>query len=72
MAGLLMPEQIEKLRESTGYNQADFGKMLGVGELTVRRWESGVQFQFRAHDLLMRAINELPNFTDHVKRWQSS
>ena len=54
--GLLMPEEIRALRESLELTQADFERLLGVGEKTVVRWERGTVFQNRATDVLLRAL----------------
>ncbi len=34
---------VKRWRDSTGYNQAEFGKWLGVSRTTVNRWEGGLQ-----------------------------
>jgi putative zinc finger/helix-turn-helix YgiT family protein len=58
--GLLTPEQIRKNRESLGLRQRDFATLLGVGESTVSRWETGVQIQQRSLDKLMRLSFAFP------------
>jgi putative zinc finger/helix-turn-helix YgiT family protein len=47
-AGLLAPEDIRQGREKLGLTQKQFANLLGVGEATVSRWETGAQIQQRA------------------------
>src|SRR5438105_12389096 len=49
-AGLLAPEEIRQSREKLGLTQKQFANLLGVGEATVSRWETGAQIQQRAMD----------------------
>lgn len=69
--GLLMPEQIRKNRESLGLRQRDFANLLGVGESTVSRWETGAQIQQRSLDKLMRLCFAFPQARDALadKDW---
>ena len=49
---LLTSEQIKAIRESYGLSQASFATLLGFGEKTVTRYETG-SVQDQTHDLLM-------------------
>jgi putative zinc finger/helix-turn-helix YgiT family protein len=62
--GLLTPEQIRRNRESLGLKQRDFAIILGVGESTVSRWETGTQIQQRSLDKLMRLYFAFPEARD--------
>jgi putative zinc finger/helix-turn-helix YgiT family protein len=53
-ARLLMPEEIREGREKLGLTQKQFANLLGVGEATVSRWETGAQIQQRAMDRFLR------------------
>ncbi len=53
-AGLLRPEQIREGRERLGLTQKQFANLLGVGEATISRWETGAQIQQRAMDRFIR------------------
>lgn len=57
--GLMMPEEIRELRESLALSQADFERLLGVGEKTVVRWEKGTVFQNQATDALLSALRDV-------------
>lgn len=59
--GLLPPERIRSNRESLGLTQRDFAGLLGVGESTVSRWETGVQIQQKSLDRLMRLFFAFPH-----------
>ncbi len=62
--GLLPPDRIRSNRESLGLTQRDFANLLGVGELTVSRWETGSQIQQRSLDRLMRLFFAFPEVRD--------
>jgi putative zinc finger/helix-turn-helix YgiT family protein len=49
-ARLLTPDEIRTGREKFGRTQKEFATLLGVGEATVSRWETGAQVQQRAMD----------------------
>lgn len=53
-ARLLSPEEIRRGREKLGLTQKQFASLLGVGEATVSRWETGAQIQQRAMDRFLR------------------
>jgi putative zinc finger/helix-turn-helix YgiT family protein len=53
-ARLLAPEEIRQGREKLGLTQKQFASLLGVGEATVSRWETGAQVQQRAMDRFLR------------------
>lgn len=53
-AHLLAPDEIRSGREGLGLTQKQFANLLGVGEATVSRWETGAQIQQRALDRFLR------------------
>jgi putative zinc finger/helix-turn-helix YgiT family protein len=53
-ARLLAPQEIRQGRESLALTQKQFANLLGVGEATVSRWETGAQIQQRAMDRFLR------------------
>lgn len=53
-AKLLAPEEIRQGRERLGLTQKQFANLLGVGESTISRWETGAQIQQRALDRFLR------------------
>jgi putative zinc finger/helix-turn-helix YgiT family protein len=59
-ARLLAPEEIRQGREKLGLTQKQFGNLLGVGEATVSRWETGAQIQQRALDRFIRVCLASP------------
>jgi HTH-type transcriptional regulator / antitoxin MqsA len=62
---LLLPSQIKDVRESLGLTQAQFEDILGVGEKTCVRWETGRVCQNIATDRLIRLIAADP---ENVRR----
>jgi len=59
-AGLLAPEEIRQGREKLQLTQKQFANLLGVGEATVSRWETGAQIQQRALDRFLRVCLASP------------
>jgi putative zinc finger/helix-turn-helix YgiT family protein len=53
-ARLLTPEEIRQGREKLGMTQKQLANLLGVGEATISRWETGAQIQQRAMDRFLR------------------
>ena len=53
-ARLLTPEEIRQGRDKLGLTQKQFANLLGVGEATISRWETGAQIQQRAMDRFLR------------------
>src|SRR6202011_1420014 len=58
--GLLMPAEIRDLRSRFGKTQVQMSRLLGVGEKTYCRWESGAFVQSVAFDNYMRLIRDVP------------
>lgn len=50
----LTPEEIRQGRERLGLTEKQFANLLGVGESTISRWETGAQIQQRARDRFLR------------------
>jgi putative zinc finger/helix-turn-helix YgiT family protein len=55
--GLLLPQQIREIRKRAGLSQKEAAKILGVGEKTYTRWESGRSLQNKSSDNLIRLID---------------
>jgi putative zinc finger/helix-turn-helix YgiT family protein len=66
VAGLLFPEKIRDIREQFGLSQKQLADLLGIGEATVCRWETGVQIQQRAFDKMLRAYQNVPAFQKYL------
>jgi putative zinc finger/helix-turn-helix YgiT family protein len=58
--GLLTPEEIRDLRYRFGKTQVQMSALLGVGEKTYCRWESGSFIQSVAFDNYLRLIRDVP------------
>src|SRR5437016_2580941 len=56
--GLLSPDEIRGLRNALGKTQAEMSLLLGVGEKTFSRWESGSHFQSDAFDRYLRLLTK--------------
>ncbi len=54
LAGLLTPERIRAKREALGLTEVQLAAALRIPQATLLRWESGMQLQPRALDLLLR------------------
>jgi HTH-type transcriptional regulator/antitoxin MqsA len=58
--GLLLPDQIKRLRMSIGFTQKEFAKVLKVGEKSFTRYERGVVAQSQSMDNQLRLIKSDP------------
>jgi putative zinc finger/helix-turn-helix YgiT family protein len=67
-ARLLAPEEIRQGREKLGLTQKEFAHLLGVGEATISRWETGGQIQQRAMDRFLRVCLASPAAVDLLSR----
>ena len=59
--GFLQPEEIEKIREQYGLSQKNFARLLGWGDITIHRYESGA-IQDAVHDGFLSLIKDFDNF----------
>ena len=60
---LLPAEEIHSLRQGLGKTQAQMSELLGIGEKTYSRWESGTHFQSEAFDRYLRLL-QVPEVLD--------
>lgn len=56
--GLLTPWEIRAARERRRLSRAAFAKITGLGEATIKRWETGAKTQNRANDRYLRLLND--------------
>lgn len=63
--GLLNPEQILQVRQRAGLTQGEMSHVLGLGEKTYTRWETGRSVQNKANDNLIRLFDQ--NLAQFVK-----
>lgn len=64
--GLLSPEEIKSIRTSLGLSQMEFEAVLGVGKISVSRWENGKVIQNKTVDKLMRTMRDHPCAADDL------
>lgn len=55
---LLTPWEIRAIRERHQLSRTAFAEITGLGEATIKRWESGATAQNRANDRYLRLLNE--------------
>ena len=67
MAKLLLPQQIRDIRKKFGLSQKQLAELLGIGEATLCRWETGTQIQQRAFDKMLRAYLNVPAFQQYLQ-----
>jgi putative zinc finger/helix-turn-helix YgiT family protein len=63
---LLSPAEILTIREKYGLSQRALSRLLGLGEITIHRYESGA-IQDNAHDSLLRLIENPQNMQKFLK-----
>lgn len=54
--GMLTPEEILQVRQQTGLSAVDMAHLLGIGEKTYTRWETGKSIQTKGNDTLIRLL----------------
>ncbi len=65
--GLLQPEEIAGLRKGAGLTQKELATLLGWGDVTISRYETGA-LQDEAHDVALRLALESPTGLAHLLR----
>jgi len=58
--GLLVPEEIVRIRKKLGLTQGELEQLLGTGDKVVVRWESGKVIQGKGHDNVLRLLDRAP------------
>lgn len=58
-AGLLTSSEIREIRESYGLSQQDFARLLGLGDVTITRYETKA-IQDEVYDTLLRLVKDNP------------
>src|SRR6266852_9392957 len=66
-ARLRTPGEIREGREKLGLTPKQFANLLGVGEATVSRWETGAQIQQRAMDRFLRVCLASPTAVELLR-----
>jgi putative zinc finger/helix-turn-helix YgiT family protein len=61
---LLTADEIRSIRQRLDKTQAQMSELLGIGEKTYCRWESGTHFQSEAFDRYLRALQASPDLVD--------
>lgn len=59
--GLLTSKEIKEIREKYSLSQLDLAVLLGMGEVTVTRYETGI-IQEKTHDMLLRIVKDEPHY----------
>lgn len=63
-SGTLLPFEIRAIRDSFGYTQAEFERLIGAGPKTVVRWESGKITPNATTCRLLRILREFPGVAE--------
>jgi len=69
--GLLSAAEIRAIRQNLGRTQRQMSELLGIGEKTYCRWESGTHFQSEAFDRYLRLLTTDPNALKALERIKS-
>lgn len=64
--GFLQPEEIEKIRKQYGLSQKNFARLLGWGDITIHRYESGA-IQDDVHNDVLRMLLDFNNFKKYFE-----
>ena len=66
--GILSPEEIRALRKGLRRTQTRMSELLGIGEKTYCRWESGSYIQSEAFDRYLRLLIAEPRIAELLER----
>jgi putative zinc finger/helix-turn-helix YgiT family protein len=66
--GLLSSDEIRNIRQGLGKTQREMSNLLGIGEKTYCRWESGGYFQSEAFDRYLRLLRKNPDAVRTLER----
>lgn len=64
--GLLQPDEIEKIRNQYGLSQKNFARLLGWGDITIHRYESGA-IQDDAHNDVLVLIRSFDYYKQYFE-----
>ena len=70
--GLLRPSEIKAIREKAGLTQAQISRILGFGEKSYTRWESGKLLQNKSSDNLIRLFAKDANLFEGLAAQRGS
>ena len=56
--GLMLPDEIRRLRKKEGLTQKEMSELLQIGEKTLTRWESGRERPSRSLNLLLLSLHD--------------
>jgi len=65
--GLLTPDEIRDVRHRSGLSAVEMASLLGVGEKTYTRWESGRSIHNKSSDTLIRLADRYANLFEAVE-----
>jgi putative zinc finger/helix-turn-helix YgiT family protein len=65
--GLLTPDEIRDVRHRAGLSAVEMASLLGVGEKTYTRWESGRSIHNKSSDTLIRLADRYANLFEAVE-----
>ena len=65
---LLIPEEIEAIRERLGKTPEEFAELTGIDFEMLSRWEQGRLIQTRAHDNYLRILDAVPEAVRLLER----
>lgn len=64
--GFLQPEEIKKIREQYGLSQKNFARLLGWGDITIHRYESGA-IQDEAHNVVLSLMKDFDYYKQYFE-----
>lgn len=66
---IIKAEEVKSLRKEMGYKNAkELSKLLGFGDATIPRWESGMSTISKSHGLMVEGFLKVPSFREFILR----
>ncbi|MFH1189060.1 MAG: type II TA system antitoxin MqsA family protein [Candidatus Omnitrophota bacterium] len=68
MRGILLPEELRRIRQDLGLTQSQMSGLLGIGKKSYLRWEKGASLQSRSMDRYIRLLAAHPDNVLFLKK----
>ena len=65
--GMLQPEEIKKLRKKYGLTQKELANILGIGFISIHRYENG-SLQEKSHDTILQTLKKPKEFLELLEK----
>lgn len=65
--GVLTPSEIKHIHKNNKMNRSEFAQITGIGEVSLKKWEKGINIQSISHDRFLRILSN-PTVLQNLKQ----